>query len=281
MGAQVIVAVRHDRLHDITPIAMRALDGMVSENDSIPRHFEPSAIDNVSYFETGNGSTKQGILSSQYHDMDGRAVLLINNSFLCSMPQLIGLDTSKVSGFSDISRFIKTQFRKRSYPFSSARIKHTLEECEPSPLLPASSTMISLFSYYTDSWDWSSQRRNGEECLADLITYCRTGEGARRTFGFYDAKRGYDGNRLAPLATFPSHLMAVVAMHMGRIEVVTMPAREMGLEYESLGLDLSSKRGASASAINEHVFQTLMKSQGHEHRRVARKDKEASGPDLC
>lgn len=280
MGAQVIMAVRHDMLHKVTSDITSALGRMASRNDEIPRHFEPVATDAGSYIELGDGRTKQGILCSHHHDMDGHATLLVNGSFLCSMPQLVGLDYSKLNSFADVTRFVAGRIRQRRYPFSNARVKHTLTASPPSPLLNPSSNMISLFSYYTDSWDWSGARQEKEETLADLLKFCRTGIAQPRTFGFYDREHGYYGNRLRHLTTFPDHLLALVSLRLGQVEIGLLPAREMTLEYEVLGIDLAQRSG-NGMAINAYVFKTLMQSQGHDFQRLPMLGQKPSSFDYC
>jgi len=281
MGAQVIMAVRHDMLHKVTSDVTAALGRMASRNDETPRHFEPVATDAGSYIELGDGRAKQGILCSHHHDMDGDATLLVNGSFLCSMPQLIGLDCSKLNSFADVTRFVAGRIRQRRYPFSNARVKHTLTAGSPSPLLNPSSNMISLFSYYTDSWDWSGARQEKEDTLADLLKFCRTGVANPRTFGFYDREYGYHGNRLRPLATFPDHLLALVSLHLGQVEIGLLPARVMTLEYETLGIELDQRRPMNGMAINAYVFKTLLQSQGQDFQRLPMPGQKPSALDYC
>lgn len=274
MGAQVIMAVRHDMLHKITPQIIHGLSRMASINDLIPRHFESARIDDASRVTIGDGLDKQGVLCSHYHDMDHMSTLLINKSFMCSMPQLSGIERQSVNSFADVAKFVAGQIRKRRYPFSSARSEHSLEKVNPSPLLPPDSGMISLFSYYTDSWEWSPNSHSSqgsalakEQALADMVAFCRTGFGHRRTFGFYDPVRGYDGNHLTPLATFPAHLMAFVSMHMGVISVQLLPATKLDLQYGELDIDLTSYQSSNTQLINDFAFKSLMDAQGYWYQR--------------
>lgn len=274
MGAQVIMAVRHDMLHKITPQIIHGLSRMASINDLIPRHFESARIDDASRVTIGDGLDKQGVLCSHYHDMDIMNTLLINSSFMCSMPQLSGIERESVSSFADVAKFVAGQIRKRRYPFSNVRSEHSLEKVTPAPLLPPASEMISLFSYYTDSWDWSPSSHSSqgsrvlkEQALADMVVFCRTGIGHQRTFGFYDPVRGYDGNHLRPLATFPAHLMALVSMHLGVISVQLLPATKLDLQYGELEIDLTSYQSGNAQLINDFAFKSLMDSQGYWYQR--------------
>ena len=66
MGAQVIMAVRHDMLHKITPQIIHGLSRMASINDLIPRHFESARIDDASRVTIGDGLDKQGVLCSHH-----------------------------------------------------------------------------------------------------------------------------------------------------------------------------------------------------------------------
>jgi hypothetical protein len=268
-------------LHRITPEVADALGRMSSTNDLIPRHFSSSVVDKYARLDKGRGAIKQGVLCSYYNDMDTANAMLLTDDFMCSMPQLIGLEAGTVSSFSGVAKFHTGQIRKRRYPFSSANVKHVISSVAPAPLSPASSNMISLFSYYTDSWDWSSSNAARDEALADLITFCRTGKAAARTFGFHDPVRGLDGNRLRPLATFPTHMMAFASMFRGKIEVALLPAREMNLGYDSPDLGLEENTRGAGQIINAHVFKVWLKSQGIDYERQLRPGRKPSIYDYC